>query len=912
MSTPTATANPTSANTNGPARTTPTADELDKARELIQRAVAKGGHDALCDIRPVAISATLDPRFDPTDPRTLLEPSVEVTPVVNPLFDAVMIALGYDRLGERSYAIGAGKNTSEKIIRATLEAIPASAARSGKGAERVHQAGLDHTYYRHDSEILNELTNCPAGSKLRLEDVTRALFNIPPGSSYMMRRYNERWYAKNEDERYREHSLVGLSTNGTQLMVKVCTAWVRHRADEAELDGREHRGLAFWPGAPDLHLLRVKDVRDPIFVTPAEAVALLENARAWGFPVVDGGHIATLRQKVHDSALVERMPGAPGLARLVVGRNSLAAATAGSNLSDLAPLGSSAVYTREGTAAQISEAADQIETAGATVICDPRVRDVIVMSKAKPTGNRNPLRPYQDEAVSLHLSTDFGYVNACAPGLGKTLMALFAAKEKAEQKKGYRALVTAPAAIRSQWVGEAQRFFPKAKIASFTAREVRNDLDQLLADAGDDPVLVILSYDAMRDSADKLAEVAWDDLFCDEAAILGSTGTARTKALWKLRKVAACAVAMTGTPINRSLDDLGRLLAWARNDETAFHGQKLSKRFDMSKDEDVEALWEALGPTVFRRDRSEIADQLPKIDTEVITLDPTPAELALANGARDELRKIYETLMEKLEVARERDPDDPKLKEAQEDMKKVRGAVLGGVTLARMAASDPASIKESKSAGVALLEAARLVDPAISNGGTKRKMVVQLTDDLVSRGDAVLVFTDFASVAKDLAADLNARGVRAGTFTGENSGSKRDKAAADFQAGNLDVLILTGAGREGLNLQRASVLIHFDLPWVPSQVVQRVGRASRFGSTAEQLSVLIPIMAGTIEQRVAALLVPRAVEALRALDTHRGVDASQTEVGLSLGGLDDAVPEGIKDEQKGLFALAGELLRGDD
>lgn len=880
-----------------PPRRPATPEELEVARDLIQKAITKGGPDALSNIRPLAVRATLQDGEDAKQNETYLNRCVQVETCVNPLFDSVMLALGFDRLGERSYAIGAGEKMPKKILRSMLEAIPGSMLRSGRGAERVHQAGLDHNSYSSRSawEIHHELQRCPGGAKLDYSDIQSAMFNSGGYSSY-----RSHW-ASDTDERYQEHSLVSLSTNGSQIIVSVHSAWVQHRGK---------KGLFFWDGAPDLHLLRVKGRRDPVLTTPAEAVAILESASAWGFPVVDGGGMRTLRSGVGTMLLVERVPGSPGEARIVVGAKALDKLPQKS-AELLTVLGDSKITAYDTTAKEATEFANACSRKRSIVtITDPQISDVMSMEKARATGGRKPLRPYQDEAVSLHLSTDYGYVNACAPGLGKTLMALFAQREKALKMDGYRSLVVCPAAIRSQWIREAGRFFPEAEVATWTGQRLKKELPGFLQSAGKKPAIVFLSYDAMRAGAEELQKTAWNDLICDEAAILGSTGTARTKALWDLRRVSDVAVALTGTPINRSLDDLGYIVSWVRGDETAFHGQKLSKRFDMAEDEDVEGLWRALGPTVFRRDRSEIADQLPEIDTEVITLDPEPSELKLANGAREELRKIYDTLQKKLEVAESLRPNDPALKKAREDMKKVRGAVLGGVTLARMAACDPASLrgKKSKSAGVALLEAAGLVEPAIKNGGTKRTLVCGLTEDLVNRGDAVLIFTDFSTVAEALASDLRAKGLQVGTFTG-GGGKKRDQAALDFQSGKLDVLVLTGAGREGLNLQRASVLVHYDLPWVPSQVVQRVGRASRFGSTSSRLSVLIPIMAGTIEERVAALLVPRAVEALRALDSHRGVKGAETEVGLAVAGLQDAVPDEVQQgEQSGLFSLAEQVL----
>jgi len=340
-----------------------------------------------------------------------------------------------------------------------------------------------------------------------------------------------------------------------------------------------------------------------------------------------------------------------------------------------------------------------------------------------------------------------------------------------------------------------------------------------------------------------------------------------------------------------------------------FYGQRLSQRFDVTCGEGVEGLWDALGPTVYRRDRSELADELPAISTECVLIDPTPAEAALAEGARRELRRMYEDLLARVEQVQAMNPDDPALQKAAGDLRAARGAMLGGVTLARMAACDPLAVAKSESPAALLLRQAGLVAGAEKAGGTKRAQIADLAADLTGRGEKVLIFTDFSTVCHNLAADLAERGVRVGTFSGDDSESKRTAAVKGYQEdGTLDCLVLTGAAREGLNLQRTTVLIHFDLPWLPSQVVQRVGRAARFGSTAERLQVLMPIMAGTIEERVAAVLVPRAVTALAALDVHRGVKGSETEMGLALAGLSEAVSDEEKEGAESYFDLAKRVL----
>lgn len=472
----------------------------------------------------------------------------------------------------------------------------------------------------------------------------------------------------------------------------------------------------------------------------------------------------------------------------------------------------------------------------------------------------------------------------------------------------YRALVAVPAAIRSQWGREAARWFPEAKVVTLTSKADAELVEDTLAAAGSTPVLVVASYEMTARNVAMLEKTRWNDLFCDEAVVLKNPGSERSKALWRLREVSEVAVALTGTPIDKSLDDLGRLVAWVRGEAEMFDGQRLAKRFDMQDEASIEGFRRAIGPILFRRDRSEIADELPAIETEVVLLDPSPAELRLATAARRELKRIYTELCERLERAAALDPSDKAYQDAKVALAEARGAMLGGVTLARMAASDPHAVAASDSAGALLLANAGLVEAATKRLGTKRSQIVELCADLVARGESVLLFTDFSSVAENLVADLRERETPVGAILGGQSDKARTAAALQFQEGEPSVLVCTAAAREGLNLQRATVLVHYDLPWNPSAVVQRQARANRIGATGEKLSVLIPIMTGTIEERVASIVVSRATLALTALDTSRGVDARTTELGQALVGLIDAASAAELGKDATMLDLAREIL----
>lgn len=499
-------------------------------------------------------------------------------------------------------------------------------------------------------------------------------------------------------------------------------------------------------------------------------------------------------------------------------------------------------------------------------------------------------------------------------------------------RREYLGLVVCGSPLRSQWESEADRFFPEAMtviLESKTCAEQTSEFVDTVMETGT-PGVMICSYHTVRVHHRLFMELGLDICVVDEARVLAGTGSKLQSALWDLRDTVKVGLPMTGTAVDKNIDELGRILAWSRNDRELFNGKRLSQRFDLSKAEEREAMWDAIGPTVFRRDRSALKGELPRVDSEVILLDPHPTELALADGAVNRLRDMLADLEEKIERAAMMRPDDPEIKAVRDELKHARGAVLGGITVARKAATAPATVRHSQSAAVALLDAAGLVEPAIKYGGTKIKQIAELVVDLADNDEAVLVFTDFAEVAQDLHDRLAERGVRVGMFTGKMTDKRRTAnryayqgkpcaahkqgggvidGCGDCQHPTLDVLIMTASGREGLNLQRTNVLINMDMPWVPSQIVQRIGRAVRFGSDNDSVQVLTPIMRGTIEERVIAKLMPRAMTALAALDAHRGVNVQETELGLALQGLAEVVDEDKADTADlGMLALAKDVL----
>lgn len=92
---------------------------------------------------------------------------------------------------------------------------------------------------------------------------------------------------------------------------------------------------------------------------------------------------------------------------------------------------------------------------------------------------------------------------------------------------------------------------------------------------------------------------------------------------------------------------------------------------------------------------------------------------------------------------------------------------------------------------------------------------------------------------------------------GELQRLPRDTLKEQVRDGDIRLLIGTDAASEGLNLQRLGTLINLDLPWNPSRLEQRKGRIQRIGQRRDTVDICNLRYAGSVEDRVHALLSSR-------------------------------------------------------
>ena len=116
----------------------------------------------------------------------------------------------------------------------------------------------------------------------------------------------------------------------------------------------------------------------------------------------------------------------------------------------------------------------------------------------------------------------------------------------------------------------------------------------------------------------------------------------------------------------------------------------------------------------------------------------------------------------------------------------------------------------------------------------KRELLQQIMSDPdMSR---VIVFTRTKHRANRVAEHLNSAGIEAAAIHGNKSQTARQNALKNFKSGALRVLVATDIAARGIDIDRISHVVNFELPNEPESYVHRIGRTARAGKSGSAIS----------------------------------------------------------------------------
>ncbi len=106
--------------------------------------------------------------------------------------------------------------------------------------------------------------------------------------------------------------------------------------------------------------------------------------------------------------------------------------------------------------------------------------------------------------------------------------------------------------------------------------------------------------------------------------------------------------------------------------------------------------------------------------------------------------------------------------------------------------------------------------------------------------DGILIFVRTRTETVILSEKLEARGYAASPLSGDLAQSKREQTVDRFKQGKIDILVATDVAARGLDVDRISHVINYDIPNDTEAYVHRVGRTGRAGRTGEAILFVSP------------------------------------------------------------------------
>ena len=106
--------------------------------------------------------------------------------------------------------------------------------------------------------------------------------------------------------------------------------------------------------------------------------------------------------------------------------------------------------------------------------------------------------------------------------------------------------------------------------------------------------------------------------------------------------------------------------------------------------------------------------------------------------------------------------------------------------------------------------------------------------------DGMIIFVRTKTATIELAEKLEARGYSAAAINGDMSQALRERTIAHLKNGKLDILIATDVAARGLDVERITHVVNYDIPYDTESYIHRIGRTGRAGRTGDAILFIAP------------------------------------------------------------------------
>jgi ATP-dependent RNA helicase DeaD len=142
----------------------------------------------------------------------------------------------------------------------------------------------------------------------------------------------------------------------------------------------------------------------------------------------------------------------------------------------------------------------------------------------------------------------------------------------------------------------------------------------------------------------------------------------------------------------------------------------------------------------------------------------------------------------------------------------------------------------------------------------------------VERFEAMIVFTRTKQATEELAEKLQARGFPAAAINGDVPQPLRERSIQKLRDGQLDILVATDVAARGLDVDRVSHVLNYDVPYDTESYVHRIGRTGRAGRSGEAILFVAPRerhLLRAIERATRQPIEPMELPSIAAVNDQR-------------------------------------------
>lgn len=446
------------------------------------------------------------------------------------------------------------------------------------------------------------------------------------------------------------------------------------------------------------------------------------------------------------------------------------------------------------------------------------------------------LRPYQIDGVKWllgHFNSNLGACLADDMGLGKTLQTLAVllavqeqlgftskttnfdlfANETTIEREPLKALIVLPSSLVFNWFNEAGKFTPHFSRMQY----VGNDRKQL-ARRLDSTDLIFTSYSIVHRDISILEKYDFRYLILDESQYIKNKNSKIFKAINKIST--GHKIALSGTPIENSLDDLWSQMQFINPDilgSYTFFVENFKNPIEKKQNEEVlSELKNLIQPYILRRTKEQVLKDLPELTEQIYYCDMDPEQEKLYEKEKSKARNFL-------------------LKTDGSSPDKI--SIINTLMKLRQLSNHPKMVD---------------ADSEIDSG--KYIAVTNYLESLVKGKQKAIIFSSFVTNLNFYTDWCKENKIEFCEITGETPANKREQEVKRFQEKENPLLFFISlkAGGVGLNITKASYVLFLDPWWNPFAEKQGVGRAHRIGQL-NKVNVIRFISKNTVEEKIIKL-----------------------------------------------------------